>query len=135
MLYKWKNVVLQMLLMRLCPSLTADQTSTSSPVPFLYLSCRLFSCRSHPSPPPPITKIGFCSLGLSSYIMFNNLMYQNISNGNSVFIGSVISISYDFLFLQRFYFACFFHFFQLFFVAVLWSDIGIFSHGVSHDST
>ena len=26
MLYKWKNVVLQMLLMRLCPSLTADQT-------------------------------------------------------------------------------------------------------------
>ena len=34
MLYKWKNVVLQMLLMRLCPSLTANQTRYLLPRPF-----------------------------------------------------------------------------------------------------
>lgn len=118
------------------------------PPPSFFCTCHagyIFSCgsqpliRTHaqvwiitkttfsPRPPPPP--------GISSFIMFNNLMYQNITNGNSVFIGSVISISYDFLSLQQFYFPCFLHFFQLFPVVVFWSDIGILSYGVSHDST
>ena len=46
MLYKWKKVVLQMLLMRLCPSLTADQTRYLLPHPFFVLVSQL-------SPPPP----------------------------------------------------------------------------------
>ena len=58
MLYKWKNVVLQMLLMRLCPSLTADQTRYLLPLPFFVLvSQAIFMWDSPlplpPTPPPP----------------------------------------------------------------------------------
>ena len=55
MLYKWKNVVLQMLLMRLCPSLTADQTRYLLPHPFFVLvSQAIFMWDSPlPLPPPP----------------------------------------------------------------------------------
>ena len=53
MLYKWKNVVLQMLLMRLCPSLTADQTRYLLP-PSLFCTCLAgYFHVGLTAPPPP----------------------------------------------------------------------------------
>ena len=52
MLYKWKNVVLQMLLMRLCPSLTADQTRYLLPHPFFVLVSQAIFMWDSPLPPP-----------------------------------------------------------------------------------
>ena len=54
MLYKWKNVVLQMLLMRLRPSLTADQTRYLLHRPFFVLvSQAIFMWESSLPPPAP----------------------------------------------------------------------------------
>ena len=63
--------------------------------------------------------------------MLNNLVHQNIRVRDCVIAGYFVRIFHGSLFLQQLYFSCLLQFFELGFVAVFRSSVGVFFKAVT----